>query len=96
MTDLLVRLAFTYVPPEDETVDGEYEIRLDGEETAFSIQAASGAYVVNEHGYDTPGDEDTFYGVYHGSFTSLTAAKHRAAELIEASLDATPGASSAL
>jgi hypothetical protein len=96
MTDLLRRLAFTYVPPEDETVDGEYEIRLDGEETAFSIQAASGAYVVNEHGYETPGDEGSFYGVYHGDFSSLIAAKHRAAELIEASLDAVPSTSKAL
>lgn len=96
MTDLLHRLAFTYVPPEDETVDGEYEIHLDGQETAFSIQDASGAYVVNEHGYETPGDEGSFYGVYHGEFPSLTAAKHRAAELIEASLGAAPGASNGL
>lgn len=92
MSELTDSLAFTYVPPEDESVDGEYEVFLDGEKTAYSIQDASGFYCVNEHGYDVPGDDATFYVVDHGEFRSLERAKQRAAELVAAALETAPPA----
>lgn len=96
MTTILSRLEFKYVPPEDESVDGEYEVKLDGDATAYAIQDASGDFLVNEYGYEEPGNEGSFYVQTHGEHRSLKTAKEHVATIIEASLDAAPSPSTGI
>jgi hypothetical protein len=42
---------FDYVPAEDETVDDEYVLLQDQEDTGVSIQVSEGVYYVNHHTY---------------------------------------------
>jgi len=83
MTSIAHRLSFNLVKAEDESVDDEYQVYLDGEETAFAIQCTFGFYSVNESGYERPGDESSFYVIFHDSEVgSLPRAKDTVAHLI--------------
>jgi hypothetical protein len=67
-------LGFVYNPPEDESEDGEYELRRNGKPTGISIQdcrSYAGGYSINE--YADEGDDFTMTPL--GTAKSLKAAK---------------------
>jgi len=58
-------LSFTPVPAEDQSVDAEVQVLLDGVPTVLHIQCGAGYVALNESLYHTPGDPESFYAVRH-------------------------------
>jgi hypothetical protein len=55
----------TYIPPEDETVDGEIEVRLFDQPTHLSLQIDYEGYAIVEHGFE---NGELAWGKEHKTF----------------------------
>jgi len=74
-------LTFQLEPDDDESVDEEVKLLLQGVDVQVSVQVGGGYVVLNRYGYSRPGDPGSFYaqslgdwGIQPGDLAELAKA----------------------